>query len=126
MSRFSDKIISIVKIIPRGNVASYGQIASLAGIPRAARQVGWVLHQRGGDPGVPWWRVINNKGLISIKGAEQTAALQKQLLTKESIPVTKKLEIDIENYRWKPTIEELKKASLPEKYIDELLNNFQI
>jgi methylated-DNA-protein-cysteine methyltransferase-like protein len=99
MEKFSDLVIKIVKTIPKGKVASYGQIALIAGEPRAARQVGWILNQKS-DGQTPWWRVINNSGRISIKHPEISALEQKELLEKERIKVTKNFEIDIKKYRW--------------------------
>jgi len=100
MERFSDLVIKIVKTIPKGKIASYGQIALIAGEPRAARQVGWILNQQS-DERTPWWRVINNSGRISIKHPEISALEQKELLEKEGIKVTKNFEIDMKKYRWK-------------------------
>lgn len=101
MSEFRDKIISVVYQIPKGKVASYGQIALYVDAPRAARQVGWVLNKCGEAPSFPWWRVINNAGRISIKGSEYSAIEQKSRLESEGIKVSENLEIDIEKYRWK-------------------------
>lgn len=99
MERFSDLIIKIVKMIPKGKVASYGQIALMAGEPRAARQVGWILNRKS-DSQTPWWRIINNSGRISIKHPEISAAEQEELLEKEGVEVEKHLEINIEKFRW--------------------------
>lgn len=100
MTRFSDTVLAVVKSIPRGKVASYGQVALIAGKPRAAREVGWILNQKSNEE-TPWWRVINNSGRISIKHSEFDALMQKQLLENESIKVSDKFEIDIEKYRMK-------------------------
>jgi methylated-DNA-protein-cysteine methyltransferase-like protein len=99
MERFSDLVLEIVKTIPKGKVASYGQIALIAGQPRAARQVGWVLSQKS-DEQTPWWRVINNSGRISIKHPEFSALEQKELLKKDGVKVGKNFEINIKKYRW--------------------------
>ena len=98
MTKFSETVLAIVKSIPKGKVASYGQIALLAGSPRAAREVGWILNQQS-DEETPWWRVINNSGRISIKHSEFDALLQKQLLEKEGIVVSDNFDVDIEKYR---------------------------
>jgi len=85
-------------------VASYGQIALYAGKPRAAREVGWILNQSESQPGVqiPWWRVINNAGRISIKGSRfNTPQVQMKLLRSEGVEVADNLCLDIEKYRWK-------------------------
>ncbi|HMQ02178.1 MAG TPA: methylated-DNA--[protein]-cysteine S-methyltransferase [Candidatus Doudnabacteria bacterium] len=97
---FKEQVIEAVRKIPRGKVVSYGQVATVIGSPRAARQVGWALHQMDGDNSVPWWRVINNEGRISIKGnMMSTPLLQKKFLTSEGIAVSKDLQIQIEKYR---------------------------
>ena len=67
MSKFKEKVIEVVSLIPFGKVVSYGQVALYIGIPRAARQVGWMLNRMEGDVQIPWWRVVNNQGRISIK-----------------------------------------------------------
>ncbi len=112
-----EKIYEIVRSIPRGKVASYGQIAVMAGYPRGAQMVGWALHQLGsprgrisdteGDPtpgSVPWHRIINARGEISTTCREHTAKLQAKLLKKEGIPVEltaeKVYKIDLNKYRW--------------------------
>ncbi len=98
MSSFKEKVLQTVKEIPTGKVTSYGQIALYCDSPRAARQVGWILNRYGDE--VPWWRVINNSGRISIKHSEISAQMQKELLEDEGIKVSKLFEIDIEKYRW--------------------------
>ena len=122
MSAFTDKVIEITNLIPKGKVVSYGQVALMAGVPRGARQVGWILHQFGDK--TPWWRVINNAGRISTKCLEHDANMQKEFLKKEGVQVTKKLNIDIENYRWRPSQEMLDKLALPDKYIFEVMEKF--
>ncbi len=98
---FKEKVVAAVNAIPRGRVVSYGQVAAACGSARAARQVGWVLHGLDGNNRVPWWRVINNLGAISIKGNfYSTPRLQKQLLEKERVKVTDDFRIDIEKYRY--------------------------
>ncbi|MDQ3018412.1 MAG: MGMT family protein [bacterium] len=98
---FKENVISAVSAIPRGKVVSYGQVAAACGSARAARQVGWVLHGLDGINKVPWWRVINNQGYISIKGNfYSTPLLQKKILEKEKVKVTEDFQIDIEKYRY--------------------------
>lgn len=103
MDSFRDNVISFVKKIPRGKVVSYGQVASHCGHPRAARQVGGILRALDVTAGkVPWWRVVNNRGLISIKGNwTATKELQKQLLETEGIRVSKEYVLNITKYRYK-------------------------
>lgn len=102
-SDFTDEVINFINSIPKGKVVSYGQVAAACGKPNGAREVGRIL--RGIDTSkniVPWWRVLNNKGVISIKG-NWTAdkELQGLLLSKEGVEVKKDLTLDIEKYRYK-------------------------
>src|ERR1700722_19565422 len=93
-----NQIIAIVKTIPIGKVMSYGQIGTQLGI-QDARIVGWTMHNAGGAEGVPWWRVLNNEGKITIK-EEAARARQKELLVAEGVEVNKDFMIDIDKYRF--------------------------
>lgn len=101
-----EKIYKIVRSIPKGRVASYGQIAAIAGHPRGAQMVGWALHQLKGPAlkNVPWQRVINARGEISISNANCPAELQAKLLRKDGVQVKltpeKVYKIDIKKYGW--------------------------
>lgn len=100
MSDFKRLVIDAVNRVPEGRVVSYGQVAAFIGSPRAARQVGGVLARLPEDSGVPWWRVINNAGVISIKGNWiATKEMQRELLVKEGVLVDENFIIDIEKYR---------------------------
>lgn len=115
---FKENVLIAVSAVPRGKVVSYGQVAAACGSPRAARQVGWVLRGLDGDNSIPWWRVINNLGCISIKGNFiSTPRLQKDLLEKERIKVSDDFQIDIEKYRYYYSLEDLKakKTKKPKK-----------
>lgn len=102
MENFRAKVIAYVKQIPRGCVASYGQVSAACGHPRAARQVGGILRALNiADGKVPWWRVVNNRGIISIKGNwTATKELQKELLLKEGVKVGQDFTFDINRYRY--------------------------
>lgn len=102
MKTFKEKVLDFVKNIPKGKVVSYGQVASAIGSPRAARQVGAVLGAINTFHGLmPWWRVVNNKGIISIKGNwVANKEDQKKLLTKDGVEVSKDFTINMEKYRW--------------------------
>ena len=78
-----EAIYRIVRKIPRGKVATYGQIAKLAGMAGHARQVGYALHALPSGSDVPWHRVINAKGQISLRST--TESMQKALLEKEGV-----------------------------------------
>ena len=74
-----------IRKVPRGKVASYGQIAELAGLEGHARQVGYALHALPADSGVPWHRVVNAKGEISPRSAGDSHELQRMLLEAEGV-----------------------------------------
>ena len=97
---FFEKVYIVVRMIPRGRVASYGQIAAYLGHPRAARTVGWALHGIPEGSDVPWQRVINAKGRITISGVEYSAALQRELLEEEGIVFGPDDRVDMRVYRW--------------------------
>ncbi len=98
---FFKMVYQVVRGIPLGLVMSYGQIAQELDMPRAAREVGWALSRvRDGDI-VPWWRVVNNQGRVSIKG-KYSAEEQRQLLIQEGIEILDDFTFDIEKYRYTP------------------------
>lgn len=100
---FKDKVVQIVRQIPRGKVASYGQIAALAGSPRGAITVGTILHHTKIE--LPWQRVINSKGFISTTCFEHPAQMQAKLLEGEGIEVswtTVMPSLDLARYQWQP------------------------
>ncbi len=104
---FYQKVYQIVKQIPRGKIATYGQIAALAGSPQAARQVGWALHILKDKQlrQIPWHRVINSRGYISTTCQQHSALLQKKLLEQEGIKVKHTptgWQIDLLSYLWHP------------------------
>jgi|CXWL01.1.fsa_nt_gi methylated-DNA-protein-cysteine methyltransferase-like protein len=94
-----EKIYCAVKKIPRGRVATYGQIAAIVGIPKDARRVGYALSALLDDSDVPWQRVINAKGEISER---PSAEVQRIFLEQEGIIFTKCAQIDLLRFQWKP------------------------
>jgi len=90
-----------VRRIPRGRVATYGQIAELAGIGGRARQVGYALHAA--PDNLPWHRVINAKGEISPRSGSDSEELQRLLLEAEGVEFDLQGRIDLEKFRWKGT-----------------------
>lgn len=105
MSSF-ERIIKIVRQIPPGQVASYGQIGAAAGYPKGARLVAWALHGLSEEElaKTPWWRVVNRVGIISTTCEEHTGLLQKDLLEKEGVTVREVdgvLQIDLQRFGWK-------------------------
>jgi methylated-DNA-protein-cysteine methyltransferase-like protein len=98
---FQVMVKKIIKKIPRGKVASYGQIAALAGNPRGARQVVRALHSSAEKENLPWHRVINRQGRISLKpgyGYE----LQRAMLEEEGIVFDQRDTIDLNRFGWSP------------------------
>jgi methylated-DNA-protein-cysteine methyltransferase-like protein len=100
------RIWSVIRDIPEGRVASYGQIAELAGVPRGARQVGYALKQVPDDLDVPWHRVIRSSGRLAFDGGTRAFGKQAGLLAEEDVPVLKG-RVDMKKYRWQPDLDEL-------------------
>jgi len=98
---FYQRVIDIIKNIPEGKIATYGQIATYAGNPRAARQVSFILHSSSEKEDLPWHRVINSKGSISLKPGHGYE-LQKQMLKKEGITFNENDCIDLKRFLWIP------------------------
>jgi methylated-DNA-protein-cysteine methyltransferase related protein len=122
VSQFKRKVILVVQSIPQGKVVNYGQVATYIGVPRAARQVGWILRSMDEHVSLPWWRVINNAGKISIKGNKyNTPELQKRLLEQDGVRVSETFRIDIAKYRFKANNELLRKWGLPGEYREKVL-----
>ena len=97
---FSQEVIAIIKNIPRGKVATYGQIAELAGNRFASRQVVRILHSSSKKEKLPWHRVVNSHGSLSLKpgyGYEE----QKASLIEEGVTFDNNDKIDLEIYLWK-------------------------
>ena len=94
------RIYAIVRRIPRGRVATYGQIARLAGIPGRARQVGYALHALGGATAVPWQRVVNARGAISLHPLDGGVS-QRLLLEREGVRFDAGGRIPLGKYQWK-------------------------
>lgn len=99
---FNCHIYDVVSKIPHGKVVSYGFVATLLGKPRSARQVGWALANLPNEKKVPWWRVVNSDGFISIKNRRFTKDMQKELLENEGVIFSEDLKLDIKKYHWTP------------------------
>lgn len=97
------KIISLIRKIPEGKVATYGQIAALANRPKNARQVGAILRSLPDEESVPWHRVVNAQGRISDRRNETAEGLQKFLLLQEGVSVSDGGRIDMRTHQWKRT-----------------------
>jgi methylated-DNA-protein-cysteine methyltransferase related protein len=97
------RIYAVVRRIPRGRVATYGQVAALAGLPGHARQVGYALSALGSrDERVPWQRVVNARGEVSPRGEPGWDEIQRSLLEDEGIDVDARGRIDLRRWGWRP------------------------
>jgi methylated-DNA-protein-cysteine methyltransferase-like protein len=98
---FTSEVKAVLRRIPRGRVATYGQIAALAGRERAARGVAWILHSSSEAAGLPWHRVIGGEGKISLRRGRGFAEQRKRLVA-EGVAVGRGGRIDLKRYRWEP------------------------
>jgi len=96
------RIYAVVRRIPRGRVATYGQVATLAGLAGHARQVGYALHALPAGSSVPWQRVVNARGEISLRSVPGAGLTQRMLLEREGIRFDARGRIGLERYRWEP------------------------
>lgn len=96
-----DRIYAIVRRIPRGRVATYGQVAELAGLAGHARQVGYALHALNSATAVPWQRVINAAGGISLR-LTNGGLTQRMLLEREGIRFDARGRVALAECRWRP------------------------
>lgn len=97
---FRERVEAIVEQIPRGRVMTYGQIAALAGNPRAARIVGGVCHF--GNPDLPWQRVVNKKGGLARGYTRGGRAAHKADLEADGVAVSDDYRVDIDKLLWRP------------------------
>jgi methylated-DNA-protein-cysteine methyltransferase-like protein len=105
---FNQLIYALVRHIPYGKVLNYGSVAELLGVPHGARAVGWAMSAlKGDDQGVPWHRVVNAHGRISIKGSPQGAAEQRARLEAEGIVFDERGYLNMQKHLWKPSFLEV-------------------
>jgi methylated-DNA-protein-cysteine methyltransferase related protein len=95
------RIWKVVRRIPRGRVATYGQVAELAGLGGHARQVGYALHALPQDVDVPWHRVINARGEVSPRTSGDSHELQRMLLEEEGVEFDLRGRCELKIYQWK-------------------------
>jgi methylated-DNA-protein-cysteine methyltransferase-like protein len=97
-----ERIYAVVSLIPAGTVATYGQIAELAGLPRQARQVGYALAALDAERDIPWHRVINAKGGISVRSFPGAGLRQRALLESEGIRFDVHGRVSLQKFGWRP------------------------
>jgi len=96
---FKDRVYTLLSLVPRGKVVTYGQLALLAGLPRGARQVGWLAHA--GHPGLPWQRVVNRFGGLA-SGYRGGRSEQKKALARDGVRTREDFTVDLARYQWWP------------------------
>ncbi len=96
------RIYAVIRRIPRGRVATYGQVARLAGMSGHARQVGYALHAMANAGPVPWHRVINARGEVSPRRAPGADTLQRELLEAERVRFDRRGRVDLARFGWCP------------------------
>ena len=107
MHRTYERIYAAVKRIPRGRVATYGQIAALAGMPRQPRQVGYALHAMPESRSIPWHRVINARGEVSTRSSRSAPgieATQRLLLEREGVEFDAASRVSLCRFGWQPRL----------------------
>ena len=110
---FDKAVYDAVLCIPYAKVATYGQIAELIGAYGYARQVGWSLRRLVLPSSIPWYRVINSKGKISMKiSRDGSDWIQINLLKEEGILIEDEFIVNLKTYRWKPDLNENFKLKL--------------
>jgi methylated-DNA-protein-cysteine methyltransferase-like protein len=117
---FTRQVKAVLRRIPRGRVATYGQVAALAGRERAARGVAWILHSSSDAAGLPWHRVIGGKGRISLgrgRGFEE----QKKRLAGEGVTVGRAGRIDLKRYQWESASGAAARSASARKFLKGLL-----
>jgi len=116
---FPDRVLAVVRKIPRGKVLTYGQVATLVGVPRGARVVGGVLFRLGPGSRLPWQRVINAQGKISTyrvgMGHEQ-----RRLLEAEGLSFNRDDAIDLKRHQWWPSPRLLKEWAVEDDLAAEV------
>ncbi len=121
METFADAVYRVVRLVPEGRIVSYGGVAALLGRPRAARGVGRALSELPADTDVPWWRVVNRDGRISLPGGAKSddrrhtnrsssgpGAVQRALLEREGVVLNADGRARWEDAGWQPDDRALK------------------
>ena len=110
--RAAKRFAAVVARIPRGRVATYGQVAALAGRPRAARQVGrWLFHLPEAQAGLPWHRVIGASGRVPASPSRRGSdVLQVERLAAEGVSFSRSGRIDLERHLWRPRLRQPRRS----------------
>lgn len=95
------RIYAVVRRIPRGRVATYGQVAEIAGLKGHARQVGYALHALPESTVLPWHRVVNAAGGVSLRASPGAELVQRRLLEEEGVEFDLRGRVRLAKVRWK-------------------------
>jgi len=112
-SGFFADVYAMVRRIPRGKVATYGQIARLLGASRAARAVGWAMHGTPKGSRVPWHRVVQQGGSLSPTVSPSDPGRQRRLLLREGVTFRLDGRIDLAAHQWSPTLPNGRQSAHP-------------
>ncbi|AGH94534.1 MGMT family protein [Pseudobdellovibrio exovorus] len=115
LTPFTKKVIQVIKKIPKGRVASYGQIATLAGNSGGARGVVWILHSCSDAYDLPWHRVVNSQGLIAIPADRKHHREQRKRLLDEGVLFLSASHVDFKKFQWSKTIPKTSLKKSPKK-----------
>ena len=119
---FTREVKRVLRSVPRGRVATYGQIAALAGREGAARGVAWILHSSSDAAGLPWHRIIGGRGTISLprgRGFEE----QRRRLGAEGVGVGPGGRIDLKRFRWEPPAAAAGRSRAAKRFLRRLLDD---
>lgn len=122
-SLFRQRVCEIVSRVPSGKVVTYGQVALLAGLPRAAREVGWIAHT--GPETIPWQRVVNRFGGLA-KGYPGGQRGHQLDLQKEGLVVRDDMTVNLVAHQWWPDVETVKRLELPPEVVKEINNKITL
>lgn len=118
ISEFTKKVIQYIRRIPTGKVATYKQIAELAGKPQGSRGVSWILHSCSTTYNLPWHRVLNSQGKISFEIRSSNFNKQKRFLEREGVMLDKEGKLSLPKYQWKKQASAKKsKAHKPKMFL---------
>lgn len=113
---FTLKVMGVIKKIPRGKVATYQQVAGLAGKPHASRGVAWILNSCAEKYKLPWHRVLSSKGKIAFPPLTHNFLMQKKLLKREGVPAADSGAIEMAKFQWKKKARPGRKRNLPRMF----------
>jgi methylated-DNA-protein-cysteine methyltransferase-like protein len=113
---FTLKVKGVIRKIPRGKVATYRQVAALAGKPHAARGVSWILNSCSKKYRLPWHRVLSSKGRIAFPPLTHNFVMQRRLLQREGVSAMDNGEIDMPKHQWKKKPRSERKRNQPRMF----------